>query len=992
MLRASAVRIRRGECFLYIRIALSVFLGAALGAWTDESVSFNRDIRPILANNCFKCHGFDAEARQAGLRLDTFEGATATAKDGKQPIVPSNPDASEVMARITSTDPDKKMPPPETGKKLSPAEIEKTRAWIAAGAVYEEHWAFKKPARPELSQVADRQWPINGIDYFILHRLEQEGLKPSPPADKSTLLRRVYLDLIGLPPTPQEVEAFLNDTSTVAYERVVQRLLDSPQFGERWARPWLDIARYADTKGYEADRRRVIWQYRDWVIRALNADMPFGQFTREQLAGDLLPNATRDQIIATAFHRNTMTNDEGGTDNEEFRNAAVIDRVNTTAEVWLGLTMACAQCHTHKYDPITQTEFYQFYAFFNQTADNDEYPIENPVIPTPDSEQEATLKALDTQMDLAQRRMETMLPELQPQRAAWEEAIAKQENGVLTLGPWQAAGPFPAATFDEAFTKAFPPEAKIDLTAEIEGGLRWVEHAEWQDGVINILEGDVCATYLYRVITSPLEQPVKLSFGSNDSIKAWLNGSEIVSHHLGRGAEPDQEVVTVTLKQGDNTLLLKIANAGGGHQFYFKVNATGHPADIVAIIKTPLTQRLPAQQQVLDTYYTSIAPELGPMRAEKLRVQAEKDVLLAQIPTIPVLQELPPDKQRETHRHIRGSFLNPGEVVAPGTPASLHPMQPEFPPNRLGLAQWLTDVDNPLTARVAVNRFWEQFFGTGIVSTPQDFGTQGELPTHPELLDWLATEFMAKEWSMKELCRLIVTSAAYRQSSKVTPELQERDPNNVLLARGPRFRLSAETLRDQLLASSGLLSQKMYGPSVMPYQPDGIWMIVYSDDKWETSIGDDRYRRGVYTFWRRTSPYPSMTTFDAPSREFCTVRRDRTNTPLQALVTLNDPVSIEAAQGLARRCLTEAGASSAERIHFAFRAVLARDPQPDESAQLEQLCQQTMARYQQDTGAATDMATNPRGPLPAGMDAAEAATWTVVCNVILNLDETVTKI
>jgi len=684
---------------LVLGTAILIFLRTAIAG---EPVSYNRDIRPILSKNCFACHGPDEHSRQAGVRLDAREYATGQ-KGGLKAIVPGDRAASRVMVRIRH--PKRPMPPPETGNKLTPEEIELIGRWIDQGAHYEAHWAFEPPRRPALPEVHNTGWPKNEIDYFVLARLEAEGLKPSPEADRYTLIRRLYLDLIGLPPPLEAVDAFVADPNPASYERLVEELLNSPHYGERWASLWLDLARYADSKGYEADRLRSIWPWRDWVIRALNDNLPYDRFTILQLAGDLLPEAGRDELIATGFHRNTMTNDEGGTDDEEFRDAAVKDRVATTGQVWMGLTWGCAQCHNHKYDPISKKEFYQLYAFFNQTEDSDK-------------------------MD--------------------DRPRLKLDGNVTTL----------------------------------------------------------------------------------------------------------------------------------------------------------------------------------------------------------ILRELPAEQRRQTRVHQRGNFLDPGEPVEPDVPAAFHPFPDGAPRNRLGLAQWLVDKRNPLTARVAVNRFWARLFGTGLVETEEDFGNQGAPPSHPELLDWLAAEFMRLDWDMKALLRTIVLSATYRQSSDVSPELLERDRFNRLLARGPRVRLEAEIVRDQMLAVSGLLSRKMFGPPVMPLQPEGVWQVVYSRDRWETSSGEDRYRRALYTFRRRTSPYPALTNFDAPSGEVCTLRRIRTNTPLQALVNLNDPLALEAASALAARVCRSAGESFEERLRHAFRLVLIRPPKPAELDRLAKLYEEARARLKRDSGAA----------------------------------------
>ncbi|MCL4742060.1 MAG: DUF1553 domain-containing protein [Phycisphaerales bacterium] len=787
-----------------------------------SGVSFTRDVRPILANRCFKCHGPDEAAREGGLRLDTFEGATGPLRHGGRAVAPGEPDGSEMLRRVASGDAEERMPPPDAGAPLTAREVETLRRWVEAGARYEPHWSFVPPRRAEPPPVGDEAWVRNEIDRFVLARLEREGLGPSPEADRATLIRRVSLDLTGLPPTPEEVDAFVGDDRPGAWERVVDRLLASPAYGERMAGLWLDQARYADTKGYEADRRRTMWPWRDWVIRAFNADMPYDRFIAEQVAGDLIADGGREALIATAFHRNTMTNDEGGTDDEEFRVAAVVDRVNTTMQVFMGLTMSCAQCHTHKYDPITHTDYYRVFAVFNTTQDADRMD-EAPTLPIPTPERAA---------DLARARATVEHAERLPERVA--EMLAR-------VGTGDSGG-----------------------RASQQSGRPWSPFDEWTELFAFLDEG--------------------------------------------------------------------IARAR---------------ADLAAVEAT--------------------------------------------LPQLPVMREQAAEDRRTTRRMERGSFLSPAEEVEAGAPSAFHAWPEGAPLDRLGFARWLTDDRNPLTARVAVNRAWEQVFGAGLVETPEDFGVQGALPSHPELLDWLATEFVREGWSVKRLMRTIVTSATYRQSSRATAEALERDPGNRLLGRGSRFRLDAETIRDRSLAVSGLLSRKMYGPPVFPPQPEGVWSIVYNADRWETSAGEDRYRRAVYTFWRRTSPHPAMTTFDAPSREFCVPRRVRTNTPLQALATLNDPALVEAAQALARRVMAEGGADAASRAAYAVRLCLGRAATEAEVGRLVALFESESAHYRARPDDAVALATDPLGPLPDGVDAAEAAAWTAVANVLLNLDEFLTR-
>jgi len=824
----------------------AVFDLAKLPPAAKREVDFAHDIRPIFESHCWKCHG--ATKHESGLSLHLRDSAFAGG-DGGKAFEPGKSAESRLIHFVSGLDSDTLMPPDGEGERLTAEEVGLLRAWIDQGAKWPKeadavaasataHWAYQKPVRPPLPPIANAKnaaWPRNEIDRFVLARLEREKLSPSPEEDRPRLLRRVSLDLIGLPPTPEEVDAFVADTRADAYERVVDRLLASPHYGERWARPWLDLARYADTDGYEKDPRRSVWPYRDWVINAFNQNMPFDRFTIEQLAGDLLPGATVEQRVATGFHRNTMTNTEGGVDPEEYRIYALIDRVNTTATVWLGTTLGCCQCHSHKYDPLKQKEYYEFMAFFNNTADSGSSPAPELEIPTP---------AIDA--DRAE--------------------IARIESTLNTPTPELARG---QAAFEQLSLSTLPT---------------------WFVSTISVV----------------------------------------------------------------------------------RENATAQQKDLRA------------------KEYRSIAPELKPLRDRLAALQKKVD---NERETTLVLQELP--TPRKTHVFVGGSFLNPGDEVAPGVPAVLGSIeartakpQPSVYPNRLVLARWLVGPDNPLTARVTVNRMWAAHFGTGIVATVEDFGTKGDPPSHPQLLDWLATELVRRGWDMKAMHRLIVTSATYRQSPRVSPELFARDPQNRLLARGPRVRLEAEMVRDQALAVSGLLSPKIGGPSVMPPMPDGIWNSPYSGDRWSTSAGEDRFRRGLYTFWKRTSPYPSFMSFDAPSRETCVVRRSRTNTPLQALTVLNDPVYVEAAQALARR-MVQPSADPSARATYGFRLVLARRPTAAELDRLLALYRQEIERFTKDVAAARAMA-GPAAAAPnaSAADVAELAAWTVVANVLLNLDET----
>jgi hypothetical protein len=808
---------------------------------TTRKVQFARDILPIFSANCLVCHGQDEKARKAGLRLDLAETATRTLKSGARAIVPGNAKASELIARVNAPD-EERMPPPKSHKELKASEKELLKRWIVEGAEYQPHWAFVAPKRPPLLQTKNKTWPRNAIDSFVLARLEAEGLQPAPEADRYTLARRVAIDLTGLPPTIAMVDRFVADSRPDAYEKYVDEVLQLPGYGERWAQVWLDLARYADSNGYAEDQPRTIWKFRDWVIAAINANMPFDRFTIEQIAGDILPGARTDQIIATAFHRNTLTNTEGGTSDEEFRNIAVVDRVNTTFQVWMGLTMACAQCHSHKFDPITQDEYFQVFAIFNQSEDSDK---------------------------------------------------ADNSPNLMYLAPEQA-------------------QKKAALEAEL-AALR--------------------------------KQLTKIYPKMGEAQETW-----------------EKEVTSKKL-----------------------------PPKIGSILNQASAKRTPQQKEELTDFFLATVPEVKDLYAPMLKAKTA----LAQIQPVPtpIMRELPDGKKRLTKVHIRGDWLNQGNEVRPAVPV-LFPSLPEgMPANRLALAKWLVDKRNPLTSRVTVNRYWEQVFGIGLVQTPEDFGLRSNPPTHPELLDWLAVEFQdTLGWDVKKLLKLVVTSATYRQSSKVNAALAERDPENRLFARGPSFRASAETIRDQALFVSGLLSPKMYGPSVRPPQPrSGLSAAFGPGTDWTNSTGEDKYRRGLYTYWRRTTPYPSMVTFDAPSRTVCAVNRPRTNTPLQALVTLNDPVYVEAAQALARRLLKEGGATNDSKARFGFRVCLLRPPSATEERRLVDLFEKARRDYVANPKDAQSMATDPLGPLPADGDPVDAAAWTVVSNVLLNLDEMFVK-
>jgi hypothetical protein len=1146
---------------------------AVTGARAEMTTDFQREIRPILSNNCFKCHGPDEKERKGGkegstgLRLDTEEGSRADL-DGSAAVVPGHPEKSELIARITTTDKDDLMPPIKSGKKLKPHEIELLTAWVKSGGKFAKHWSYEKPQRVEPPSVTE-----NPIDAFVRARLEKEGLKPQPEADRTTLIRRVALDLTGLPPTLEEVDAFVNDTSPDAYARLVERLLASPAYGEHWARMWLDLARYADSAGYADDPPRTIWAFRDYVIRAFNANKPFDQFSIEQLAGDLLPNPTEEQLIATAFHRNTMTNNEGGTQDEEFRNAAVIDRVNTTMAVWMGTSIACAQCHSHKYDPISQTEYFRMFAFFNNTEDADRKD-ETPVLSFFSDEQKTQRAALEADVAALDAKFKTPTPALLQASAKWARdfpinldwqpltpATLKSQSGLAMNIEPDGAVLVPATAARDTYTVDVPFGAARKITAlrlealpddslpgkgpghaegnfvvtrvraviqlpegtkgpparfvriELPGKGKLLQLAEVQvfsgsenialkgeaiqkstfadAGAARAIDGNTTGEYAkgsvahtadgddpwwevdlkseqtidrivvwnraelgerlagFRIVAlneqrqavwekadnaaAPADIPFELNGGRDfkfsDAVadfvqadfdedlvvtdvapkeakrgkkkrgpqKGWaIGGSPGVAHHLTLlAAEP------VTIPAGAKLVIsIEQQSSSANHTLgHFRLRTTDDsrvtqsvqiPREVTATLGVPAEQRDEKQREQLTSYYVrELAPELAPDREKLAALRKQIDAITPN--TVPIFRELGANQLRKTHVQLRGNYRALADEVTAGVPAAFPPLPPDAPMNRLTLARWLVDANNPLTPRVIANRFWETIFGIGLVRTSEEFGAQGEPPSHPELLDWLATELVRQKWDVKKFLTLLVTSAAYRQSSKVTPELFERDPDNRLLARGPRFRMSAEMVRDQALAASGLFSRTMYGPSVRPVRPAlGLAAAFGGGLDWQASAGDDRHRRALYTEWRRTSPYPSMATFDAPNRDVCTLRRNRTNTPLQALVTMNDPVYVEAAQALARR-MTEGATMPAEQARRGFRTVLARTPSDQELQRLITLHDDALSVYKQDAKKAAEMATNPIGPVPPGADVAELAAWTTVAGVLLNLDETLMK-
>jgi hypothetical protein len=970
-----------------------VLAGSSVSA---DPIRYSRDIRPILAEHCFACHGPDRAARKAKLRLDLRDVAIA-----REAIVPGKPDESNLVTRLYAEDPSERMPPPKAKKQLTAQEKDTLRRWIAAGAEYEAHWAFVPPVRPDLPPVRQTHWVRNPIDSFVLARLERHGLAPSPEADRTTLIRRLSLDLTGLPPSPREVDAFLADRSPDAYEKLVSRLLKSPRYGERMALPWLDAARYADSNGFQQDGDTYQYVWRDWVVRALNANMPFDQFTIEQLGGDLLPHSTLDQKLATGFNRCHLLNGEGGAIEEEQRNVIVFDRVDVTATTWLGLTMACAQCHDHKYDPLTRQDYYRLFAYFNSVPETGkpplggQYNIADPWIYVGSPSQRAREQSLQVRIDSAKRqaaKLETT-PETEAAQRRWEADALRHPGGKATLTPWRGVGPFEVSSFDAAYATVFEPEKSIDLTRTYENGkLKWMAHPEWEDGKVHYLPGGFAATYLYRTIQADQPMTVKLSFGSDDAIKVWLNGAPVLANKLIRVAAPDQEIATVPLRAGKNDLLVKIVNGGGAYAFYFRVAEMGLPEDVAAILKAAPSTRTPAGAQRLRAYFLDSHPSAALRAVQEQIAGLERDLkdLRETLPRVMVMSDARP---RQTHILERGNYLMPRDAVQPGTPASLPGSNQPWPRNRLGLAQWLVGADNPLTARVQVNRAWQLFFGVGLVKTSENLGTQGEPPTHPELLDWLAVEFRESGWDVKRLHRLIVTSATYRQSSRVIPTLHKRDPENVLLTRGARFRLSSLVLRDVALASSGLLDPRMGGRPVYPYQPKDIWdglaITKERDFTYPQSQGGDLFRRSLYTFWRRTVAPGNM--FDASSRQACRVRPSITSTPLHALTTLNDVTWVEAGRALAERVMKEAGPDPDARLAEAFRRVCTRRPATDELVILRRSFDRALTAFRANPATARAYLRAGSSPRDTSLDPAEHAAYASTCLAIYNLDEALTR-
>ena len=1018
-----------------------MLLGPAWVCRAESPLDFNRDIKPILSDNCYHCHGPDASSREAELRLDQKESVLSQ-RDDYWIVQPGKPDESELIARLTTSDSDMLMPPVDSGKELTAEQIELMRRWVSIGAPWQDHWSFTPPTKPDLPKTQHEDWARNEIDSFVAQRLDESGLSPEPRADRQTLIRRLFLDLTGLLPTGEQVQKFVEDPNEDAYERLVDELLASPQYGERMTVAWLDQARYADTNGFSIDGGRHMWLWRDWVIHAYNQNMPFDQFVVEQLAGDLLEDPTTDQKVASGFNRNHMITTEGGTIPEENLVNYVADRVRTTAEVFLGLTMGCAQCHDHKYDPISQRDYYRFFAYFNTIGDKGR-DGDGGINANPKTLATSILGRDEVEAQQVRRQLELLEQQMQlplENQEAWEkqtrEEIAELGQN-LVLVPAKVlniSSPNRAAEFelrDEGmlFLKdggGRSPSISIKISQENVTGLRVVfspdpsfpqeglgyGESEGMEGSFLLTSMSVSATTLpsdqvdlYKLIdvrnatasASHPEHPAVDCLNPNDS-SGWSPGTNVKSpQHL-----------TLQFKQplnGSETpyLTVMLVWGGGGHltggkcQIY---TITGNddlsniPQDVRELLGVSSEQRNPEQKDRLNSYHASVAPQRATLRFQIKNLEERLEHITGKHE---VMVMNTAEKPRETHILVRGQYDQPADLVTPGVPTSLPQPPSDFPENRLGLAQWLVQADHPLTSRVTVNRLWQMFFGRGIVATSADFGSQGARPTHPELLDWLSREFVESEWDVKHLIKTMVLSATYQQSSVISPEKLEADPYNQLLSHGPRFRLEAEFIRDSVLQVSGLLVKRIGGPSVLPYQPPNLWREVShfgsSPATAQVFVQDHAerlYRRSMYTYWKRTVPPPSMVSFDAPNREICTVQRARTNTPLQALVMLNDAQFVEAGRSFAERIL-RSGEGTDARIRFAFEQALARPPSKVELEIVRTTFDRELARFRESPGAAEAYLQYGESERDSDLQVDEHAAWTTVASLILNLSEMITK-
>ncbi|MDI1312129.1 PSD1 and planctomycete cytochrome C domain-containing protein [Prosthecobacter sp.] len=1032
------------------RALLFLLASPALHAVESAQLKYNRDVRPILNEKCFHCHGTDASHRKGDLRLDLRDEVIKPAKSGDIALVPGKPELSQLIARVELPHGDDDvMPPDKDGKPLTAEEKAILRQWISEGAEYQGHWAFLKPERAPAPKITDPKFTIRGeIDSFIAERLQVEGLHTSPEADPATLLRRVTLDLTGLPPTPEEIAAFAKDSSPKAYEAVVDHLLKSEHYGEVMAMQWLDFARFADSHGFQTDSSRSMWPWRDWVIQSFNDNKPFDQFTLEQIGGDLLPNATPAQVIATGFNRNHRLNGEGGIIAEEWRIENIIDRVETTSFTWLGLTLNCCRCHDHKYDPFSQKDFYSFFAFFNNVAEsgtiqgssNRSGGNSDPVIEVPSAKEKQQLALLRKKIETAQAKVTNTQLQLPNLVADWEADMenpeaakkpmweilavtqAKSQGGAalrkLEDSSWIAGGrnpnsdtytvtaPLAAGSFTGVLLEALPDPTLPNQS---------LGRASNGNFVLTGIEGEISAP--------SLKQPVKITFARAEAdysqkgydVKLLLdkdpkNGWAIDGNDPKKRVERNamfivDKAVAVPAGATLTLRLLQQTNFAGHNIGRFRLSTTnadpalasidgtgGPPAAVLAVLKTPTENRTPPQRTELEKYYRASVD--SPLRDADYALAAAKTELEKYERTVPSVMVMKEGPVRDAFVLTRGEYDKPGEKVSMLTPAVLPPMPKGAPSNRLGLAQWIVSPENPLTARVWVNRAWEKFFGYGLSKSTDNLGTQSEYPVHPELLDWLATEFIRCGWDMKAMQKLIVMSATYRQSSKLTPALLEKDPENRLLARGPRFRLSGEVVRDQALAVAGLLVPKIGGPSVKPYMPEGVWdeTSKYGDLRgYKADAGEGLYRRSFYTIWKRTAAPPTMLLFDAPTREICTVKRSRTNTPLQALSLLNEVTFVEAARGLAQQMMQHGGTTPEQRIAYGFQRATARDIEPAALQQLTEGLKRRITEFTAKPADATALISQGTTKADASLNPAELAAYTTTASVLLNLDRVITR-
>lgn len=1066
MIRCSLVLRGGRHARLPAGILLLLLLAAPLPALSlaqaaQGRIDFDRDVRPILAENCLTCHGFDEGTRMAGLRLDTLQGAAATLPSGRQAVVAGNAAASELIKRVTAHGA-AQMPPGGEEKRLSAQQVELLRSWIDSGARFEEHWAFKSPVRPPLPAVKQAGWVRNPIDRFILQGLEREGLRPSPEADRVTLIRRLSLDLTGLPPTPAEVNHFLSDLSGGAYERLVDRLLASPHYGERMAMDWLDLARYADTHGYHIDSHRDMWLWRDWVVGAFNRNLPYDQFVVEQLAGDLLPGATLDQKVATGFNRNHPINFEGGAIPEEYHAAYIFDRIDTTSTAFLGLTMRCAQCHDHKYDPLTQREFYQFYALFNNVPEeglDGRTGNAKPFVPVPDAAQKKQLASIQARIESLEAGRKNFLAASTEAREAWQKeasvihppaldsslaahySFEEDQGGLLYDGSGRqsageiegtatlaegrlgralkldgkstvALGAEPALAHDRPFSFGawIQPEgagamtvlSRLDEENKLRGWDLYLSGGKAFVHLIHEWEGSAIRVNTRKPL--PAKGWVHLfatydGSGRAGGLRIYVNGAPVdldVTHDTLKG----EIAAAVPARIGRRNSSAPYTGLLDDLRVYDRELSANEVSRLqrwpeVAGALAAGEKRSDDQKKLLAEFYVDhVNPEGARLSQELAAARRSRSTVEAAIPTTMVMEEMA--SPRPTHILLRGQYDAKGEAVKPGAPEALRASGVAPPADRLEFARWLVRPEHPLTSRVQVNRLWQMHFGTGLVATSENFGTQGDRPSHPELLDWLATEYVRLGWNTKALQRAIVTSAAYRQASAVTPEHLAADPTNRLLARMPRLRLSAEAVRDQALAASGLLVNRLGGPSVRPYQPAGLWEEIafggeFTAQKYVQDHGDALYRRSMYTFWKRTCPPPSLQTFDAPEREFCIVRRSATNTPLQSLVVMNDITFVEAARCLAERMMTDVSATPKDRIRYGVRLLLARQPSDEELRVLTDLWRNRLAAYRADPAAAAALLKVGESPRDETLDPASHAAYTSIASVLLNLDETITR-